>query len=268
MASDWLALAGKVCVVTGASRGLGATVATALAAQGCRLLLLDIDQQALEAIAADLRSTGVDVRSMLCDVTNPDSIDAAAQVGQASFGAVDVLVNNAGILRPGAMADLSLSDWNLLLQVNLTGYFLCAQRFGQAMRQNGTGSIINISSISGSIPQPFSGAYSVSKAGLQMLSRVLAIEWGEFGVRSNVVAPAMMITPLTEGLYRDPAVAERRRSAIPLRRIGVPNDLASAVLFLASERSSYITGEEVLVDGGWSQNLLALVPRPGFERPA
>jgi len=266
MQADWLGLTGKVCVVTGASRGLGASVAEALAQLGCRLVLLDVDAAALEQQVAVCEATGAEVLSARCDVSDPDSVDAAAIATENRFGNVDVLINNAGILRPGGLADLALEEWNALLNVNLTGYFLCGQRLGRSMRSSGGGSIINISSISGSFPQAFSGAYSVSKAGLQMLSKLMAVEWGEYGVRSNVVAPAMMITPLTEGIYKDPEVVKSREQAVPLRRIGTPADLTDAVLFLASARSSYISGEEILVDGGWSRNLLSLVPRPGYSK--
>ena len=267
-AGSWLDLGGKGCVITGASRGLGASVAQALAGMGARLVLLDVDVDALDATRTACIEAGAACIATQCDVSHPDSVRAAARLAESAFGKVDILVNNAGILRPGGLADLSLDDWNALLGVNLTGYFLCAQEFGRSMREGGGGSIVNISSIAGAFPQAFSGAYSVSKAGLQMLSRLMAVEWGEYGVRSNVVAPAMMITPLTEGLYRDPEVVRKRERAVPLRRIGMPEDLTDAVLFLASERSSYISGEEILVDGGWSRNLLALVPRPGFEKPS
>ncbi len=264
---NWLNLGGKVCVVTGAARGLGGSIATALAAQGCRLALFDVDLEALEQRASDWRSTGVDVIAQRCDVSDAESVEAGAAETERAFGKIDILVNNAGILRPGSLADLALADWNALLQINLTGYFLCAQRFGRSMRSAGGGAIVNVSSISGVFPQPYSGAYSVSKAGLQMLSKGLATEWGPFGVRSNVVSPAMMITPLTEAFYQDPAILARRSAAVPLQRIGTTEDLTNAVLFLASDRAAYLSGQEIVVDGGWSSNLLATVPRPGFDKP-
>jgi NAD(P)-dependent dehydrogenase (short-subunit alcohol dehydrogenase family) len=150
--------------------------------------------------------------------------------------------------------------------VNLTGYLLCAQAFGKAMIERGRGAIVHTASIAGSEPQAFSGAYSVSKAGVLMLSRQLAVEWGPHGVRSNVLSPALVRTPMSESFYQAPTVLERRAAAIPLGRIGTPEDMAQVVLFLASDRAGYVNGQEIIVGGGFEQMLMSLIPRPGFER--
>jgi len=180
------------------------------------------------------------------------------------MGTPDVLVNNAGILRAAPLADLPLAEWNALLAVNLTGYLLAAQAFGPAMRARGAGAIVHIASIAASHPQPRSGAYSASKAGVAMLSRQIALEWGRDGIRSNVVSPGLVRTPMSEAFYRDPGVAERRAALVPLGRVAGPADIADAVLFLASARAAYVTGAEIMVDGGLGQVLMAQVPRPGF----
>ena len=133
------------------------------------------------------------------------------------------------------------------------------------MRTLGCGSLVHIASIAGSNAQGQSGAYSVSKAGAIMLSRQLANEWGPHGIRSNVVSPGMVITPMSQAFYDTPGVTERRSAVVPLRRVGVPQDMADAILFLASDRASYINGEEIMVDGGYANMLMNLVPRPGFE---
>ena len=172
----------------------------------------------------------------------------------------------SGLLRPGSLATLPLDDWNLLLSVNLTGYLLCAQAFGKAMIERGRGAIVHTASIAGSEPQAFSGAYSVSKAGVLMLSRQLAVEWGPRGVRSNVLSPALVRTPMSEQFYQDATVLERREAAIPLGRVGTPEDMAQVVLFLASDRAGYVNGQEIIVGGGFEQMLMSLIPRPGFER--
>ena len=176
-----------------------------------------------------------------------------------------MLVNTAAVLRPGGLENLSLAEWNAVLSVNLTGYFLCAQIFGRQMRKPGRGSIVHVASIAGSHAQGQSGAYSVSKAGVIMLSRQLASEWGPQGIRSNVVSPGMVITPMSQSFYDTPGVTERRSAVVPLRRVGMPQDIADAILYLASDRSSYVNGDEITVDGGYANMLMNLVPRPGFE---
>jgi NAD(P)-dependent dehydrogenase (short-subunit alcohol dehydrogenase family) len=176
-----------------------------------------------------------------------------------------VLVNTAAVLRPGGLDTLSLAEWNAVLSVNLTGYFLCAQIFGRQMRTHGHGSLVHVSSVAGSNAQGQSGAYSVSKAGVIMLSQQLANEWGPHGIRSNVVSPGLVITPMSQSFYDTPGVTERRKAVVPMRRIGMPQDIADAILFLASDRSSYVSGDEITVDGGFVRMLMNLVPRPGFE---
>ena len=182
------------------------------------------------------------------------------------FGACGVLVNNAALIRNGPLSELSLSDWNAVISVNLTGFFICSQVFGKQMRARGKGAIVNVASVAGSVPQPNSGAYSASKAGVMMLSRHLALEWGEHGIRSNVVSPAMVITPMSESIYKDAEVKAKRESVVPMRRIGMPDDIAAAVLYLASDLSDYVSGQEIIVDGGWTSALLSTVPRPGFDK--
>jgi len=176
-----------------------------------------------------------------------------------------VLVNAAALLRPGSLDALSLAEWNAVLSVNLTGYFLCAQIFGAQMRAKKSGSLVHVASIAGSHAQGRSGAYSVSKAGVIMLSRQLASEWGPDGVRSNVVSPGMVITPMSQAFYDTPGVTERRSAVTPLRRVGMPQDIADAVTFLASDRSAYVNGEEIVVDGGYTRTIMNLVPRPGHD---
>lgn len=190
---------------------------------------------------------------------------AASGTIEKSLGPCGVLVNTAAVLRPGGLDTLALAEWNAVLSVNLTGYFLCAQIFGRQMRALGRGSLVHIASIAGSHAQGRSGAYSVSKAGVVMLSRQLASEWGPVGIRSNVVSPGMVITPMSQSFYDTPGVTERRAAVTPARRVGMPQDIAEAVLFLASDRSSYVTVDEITVDGGYVRTLMNLVPRPGFD---
>lgn len=262
----WLDLEDRICVVTGAGGGIGAEVAQQLLQAGARVALLDRDDSILAAAVARLGAPAERVLAVACDVSRPESVQAAAERVAATWGPAQVLVNNAGALYPGALLDIELDKWNQLLSVNLSGYLLCAQSFGRQMMAHGGGSMVHIASISASIPQPYSGAYSVSKAGVKMLSQLLAVELGEHGVRSNVVSPAMIRTPMSEGIYLDPAVRERREQIVPARRISSPADIAGTVLFLASERAAYISGQEILVDGGLTQAWLGMIPRPGFQK--
>jgi len=262
---DWLGLRGQNCVVTGAGGGIGAAVAAAFAQAGARLVLIDRDGAACESVAAALAKDGAETLAIECDVGDPASVTAAAERGTAAFGPADVLVNNAGLLRAGPLATLSPAEWNAMLGVNLTGYLLCAQAFGRAMLARGHGALVHVASIAARHPQPFSGAYSVSKAGVVMLSEQLALEWGPQGVRSNAVSPGLVRTPMSEAFYQAPGVAERRAAIVPARRIGAPADIAEAVLFLASAHAQYINGENLTVDGGFGRVLMGLIPRPGYD---
>jgi glucose 1-dehydrogenase len=260
MADAWLGLAGKVCVITGGAGGLGRAIAAGFVAQGARVALLDRDGAGAEAAAAEIGGLG-----LACDISDEDAVRAACAAVTARLGAADVLVNNAGILRPGPLATLPLAEWNAMLAVNLTGYLLCAQAFGAAMRERRSGAIVNIASIAASFPQGQSGAYSPGKAGVAMLSRQLAVEWGPLGVRSNCVSPGMVRTPMSEAFYQAQGVAAARANLVPAKRYGVPTDIADAVLFLASDRASYVTGQDLVVDGGMAQITMGMAPRPGFE---
>ena len=244
---DWLGLSGRVCVVTGGGGGIGRSVAINLAEAGAHVAAIDRDEAGLEKTRSELPGNRHMIAS--CDVTNPDSIASSA----------------AAILRPGTLDTLSLAEWNLVLSVNLTGYFLCAQTFGKQMRKAGRGSLVHVASIAGTNAQGKSGAYSVSKAGVVMLSRQLAGEWGPEGIRSNVVSPGMVITPMSQAFYDTPGVTERRSAVTPMRRIAMPQDIADAVTFLASDRASYINGDEIVVDGGFTRTIMNLVPRPGHD---
>ena len=263
-AISWLGLEGRVCVITGAGGGIGRATALAFAAAGARVVLLDRAEADLAETAAQVVAQGgPDMVAIPCDVTDQASVETAAERAARTAGRCGILVNNAGILRPGALATLTLAEWNTLMSVNLTGYFLCSQVFSRQMRAGGRGAIVHIASIAASEPQGASGAYSVSKAGVAMLSRLIALEWGP-AVRSNVVSPGLVETPMSQAFYQVEGVRERRSAMTLAKRIGQSPDIADAVLFLASDRAGYVTGQELIVDGGFSQMLMSLVPRPGY----
>jgi len=262
-APSWLGLEGRICVITGAGGGIGRATALAFAAAGAKLVLLDRDEANADLTRAMIAKGGTEAIALPCDVADPASVAAAGEKAGRLVGRCGVLVNNAGVLRAGTLDSVPLAEWNALLSINLTGYLLCAQVFGRQMRAAGRGAIVHIASIAGSEPQAASGAYSASKAGVKMLSQQLAVEWAP-QIRSNVVSPGLVETPMSQAFYAAEGVRERRSAMTPAKRIGRPEDIADAVLFLASERASFVTGQELLVDGGFSQMLMSLIPRPGF----
>jgi len=264
MAQDWLGLAGQVAIVTGAAGGIGSAIAVELTAAGAAVGVLDLDGAAAEMVAAGLRTKGARAVAAACNTADEASVRAALETTRAALGDAAILVNNAGILRPGALADLPIAHWNALMTVNLTGYLACAQAVRPQMLARGGGAIVHIASIAATNPQPRSGAYSPSKAGVAMLSRQLALEWGPEGIRSNIVSPGFIRTPMSESFYQAPGILERREAIVPRRRVGKPQDIADAVTFLASPRASYVNGAELLVDGGLDQVMMELTPRPGF----
>lgn len=261
--SDPFGLAERVCVVTGGGSGIGRGVALALAGEGAKVAVLDIDEAGNEETRRLIAEAGGTALALRCDVSDARSIEAARDAVQGAFGDAQVLVNVAGIIRRGGLDALALEDWNRVLAINLTGYFLCSQIFGRAMLERRDGALVHVASVMSDFPSPHAGAYSVTKAGVQMLSRQLAVEWGSRGVRSNCVSPALIITPMSQSTYDMPGVMERRCAAVPLGRIGLPADLAQAVLFLVSPRAAYVNGTELLLDGGFTSNLMSLVPRTG-----
>jgi NAD(P)-dependent dehydrogenase (short-subunit alcohol dehydrogenase family) len=258
--SDWLGLSGRTAVVTGAGGGIGKAIAVELAANGMHCNVLDRAGDLVEATVAQISEGGGTATGHICDVTDEAGIKSVSN----SINSCDVLVNAAGLVRPGALADLTTSEWNELLNVNLTGYFLMAREFTPHLVASGNGSMIHVASISSANPQGSSGAYSVSKAGVVIMSKQLAFELGSKGVRSNTVSPGLVRTPMTEAYYQVGDVAQRRDAAVPVGRVAKPADIADVVTFLASDRARYITGADLVADGGFSQTLMSSVPRPGF----
>lgn len=263
--ADWLGLSGRVCVVTGAAGGIGSEIARLFAQAGARVAVLDREGAAYQAVANEIREAGGEAVGIGCDITDEERVAAAAATCEEQLGRCSILVNNAAAIYPAAVMAVELEKWNQQMSVNLTGSLLCARAFGQQMIAAGGGCMVHVASISGTLPQPFSGAYSVSKAGLMMLSQLLSVELADKHIRSNVVSPALVRTPMSEDFYKDPDILRRRMEIVPSRRIGGPRDIAEAVLFVASDRASYINGQEILVDGGVSRNLLAMIPRPGYD---
>jgi NAD(P)-dependent dehydrogenase (short-subunit alcohol dehydrogenase family) len=249
-------------VVTGAGSGIGAQTVRELAAAGAWVAVLDRDGNSAASVATEIERDGGRAISVLADVGRMDSVTAAAERVQNELGPCRVLVNNAAIRHRDRLVDIGLEDWNRVLAVNLTGALICTQAFASQMIAAGQGgSLIHVASLIGHHAQIDNGAYSSSKAGMMMLSRVLALELAEHRVRSNSVSPGFTRTPANEASYRDPETFAARQRMIPSGRIGEPTDLANVIAFLASDRSDYVNGQDILVDGAVGITLMSTVPR-------
>ena len=258
--SRWLGLSGRSAVITGAGGGIGKAIALELSANGVHCNVFDRASELVESTVSEITKIGGKATGYVCDVTEETALNGIAD----SIKNCDILVNAAGLVRPGALAELTTDEWNDLLKVNLTGYFLMARTFTPHLVASGNGAMVHIASISSSNPQGSSGAYSVSKAGVVIMSKQLAFELGSQGVRSNTVSPGLVRTPMTEAYYQVGDVAQRRDAAVPIGRVAKPDDIADVVTFLVSDRARYITGADLIADGGFSQTLMSSVPRPGF----
>ncbi|MGX7112010.1 SDR family NAD(P)-dependent oxidoreductase [Gemella cuniculi] len=263
----WLGLEGKVAVVTGAVGGMGRTICEELAKQNAKIVLLDLFKDKADEYAKYLEDTySVETLSLAVNTTKEETVDKAVKAVKEKFGRVDILVNTAAMLRACPLEDLPLDEWRQTIDVNLTGYFLVSQRFGRVMIEQKYGNMVHISTIASVFPETYSAAYSPSKAGVNMLSRQIAAEWGVFGVRSNCIQPCFVKTPLSESFYADPKVEQGRKALTANKRIGNTFDIANAVLYLASDRSNYTNGHELRVEGGFGIMMGDQTPKPGGRR--
>ena len=233
-------------LVTGAASGLGAAIARVAQQRGYRVGAFDLQPV-------------TDVDSYLGSVSDSAAIGAALD----AFGTPDVVVNNAGIVRFGALVELSLADWQAVLDVNLTGTFLMAQAIARRWIAEGRGgAIVNVTSMNGVVAGPLAGAYGATKAAVALLTAQMALEWGPHGIRVNAVAPGLIDAGMSAPIYADAAIRQARESKVPLGRLGTGDDVARTVLFLASDDAAYITGQNILVDGGVTGSVIAHLPRP------
>ncbi len=241
-------LAGKVALVTGASRGIGLEICRALAGAGAAIVGLDVLPAELEQALGGLKAAGADAEGLTADVTDPARIEELARDVFRRRGRLDILVNNAGITRDGLLIRLAAEDWAKVLAVNLTGVFNCLKACSRWMMKQKSGRIINIASVVGITGNPGQANYTAAKAGVIALTKTAARELASRGITVNAVAPGYIRTDMTEKLPAE--VKEQLRARIPLERLGEPADVARAVLFLASDLAEYITGQVLVVDGG------------------
>jgi NAD(P)-dependent dehydrogenase (short-subunit alcohol dehydrogenase family) len=239
-------LAGRACIVTGGAQGIGEACIRRFAREGARLVIADIDDSRGAALAAELGALYVH-----CDVGDKAQVDALVAQTMAAFGRIDVLVNNAGIFRAADFLEVSEADFDAVLRINLKGSFLVGQAVAREMAKAGKGSIVNMSSVNGTLTIPTISSYNVSKGGINQLTRVMALALADKGIRVNAVAPGTIATELaSKAVLTSEEAKARILSRTPMRRLGEPSEIADTVAYLASDAASYITGEIVVVDGG------------------
>jgi NAD(P)-dependent dehydrogenase (short-subunit alcohol dehydrogenase family) len=241
-------LDGKVAVITGAAAGIGCAIATLFAEKGARLVLVDIDE-AVKNLASNFSAERA--VAVVADVTDSVAVEALADKAIESFGTVDILVNSAGVVALEPAAEFSEANWDRTLAVNLKGVFLLSQAFGRHMLERGCGRIINLASQAGVVALDKHLAYCVSKAGVISMTKVLALEWSPQGIQVNAISPTVVMTELGREAWAG-EVGEQMKRLIPARRFAEPEEIAAAALFLASDAAAMITGENLMIDGGYT----------------
>lgn len=244
-------LKGKIAAITGAGRGIGKALALRFAQEGASVVVIDKDPRPARATAEEVRGLGAAALALEADVTERPAVERALAAATAQFGGIDILVNNAGIVIFGTLLECRPEDWDKLLSVDLTGAFHCTQIFARQMvRQGRGGRLIHMGSTASLLPTSQQGAYCVAKAGLRMLSRMFAMELVPFGITSNLLCPQGAVTDINRDLLSDPAVMARIEAMIPAGRMARVEEIAAAAAFLASDEAAYITGTELVHDGG------------------
>lgn len=238
----------KVAIVTGASRGIGRSIVLALAAQGAKIVAVDVALEGTQALAEEIKAAGGEAVAVQGNVTVSDDVDKMVEAAITAFGRVDILVNNAGITRDALLVRMKDDDWDAVLNVNLKGAFLCSRALAKVMSKQRYGRIVNIASIVGQMGNAGQANYCASKAGLIGLTKSNARELARRNVTVNAVAPGFIATPMTDALPEK--AREELAAQIPMERLGSAEDIANAVLFLASEASGYISGQVLAVNGG------------------
>ncbi len=247
-------LTGRVALVTGAGRGIGAATAKRLAEEGARLTLADLDVEGCQRVAAEITALGSEATAVRCDVSQSDDAQQAVATAIETFGQLDILVNNAGVLRDNLLFKMTDDDWDTVLNVHLKGAFLCARAAQKHMVERKYGRIVNLSSTS-ALGNRGQANYSAAKAGMQGFTHTLAIELGPFGITTNAVAPGFIDTDMTRATAQRLGLSPEQFQAgmaqmIPLRRVGQPSEVASVIAFLVSDDASYVNGQIIYVAGG------------------
>lgn len=243
-------LSGRTTLVTGSSRGLGRAIAEGLARAGARIVLNGVDETRLEQAASDMREAGFDVLTAAFDVTNETAIQASFDGFDQAGIDIDILVNNAGMQFRKPMIELATTDWQRVIDTNLTSAFVIGREAARRMIPRGQGKIINIGSLTSELARATVAPYTVAKGGIKMLTKAMAAEWGEHGIQANAIGPGYMITDMNEALISNPQFDAWVKARTPARRWGKPDELAGTAVYLASSAADYVNGQIIYVDGG------------------
>jgi len=244
-------LKGKVAVVTGARRGIGRAIALEMAKEGAKIVVSDIDLKECEAVCDEIRKLGSEAIAVKCDVTKKDEVDEMMEKAVHKFGRIDIMANNAGVYVAKPLEQTTEKDWDFVVGINLKGVFLCSNAAARYMIRQKSGKIISTASIAGKVGFADSSAYCASKGGIISMTKELAMELAPYNINVNAVAPGVIATNMTKDMMDDEKAKQGLLMSIPLKRVGKPEDIAKAVVFLASEDSDYVTGHTLVVDGGW-----------------
>jgi NAD(P)-dependent dehydrogenase (short-subunit alcohol dehydrogenase family) len=261
MADELFSVAGQVVLVSGGSRGIGRALAEGFAQRGARVIITGRDQANLETTAAELSTGEFSVRPLVCDVADAASVERLVETVVGEYDRIDTLLNVAGVNNRKRAETFTPEEFDFILDINLKGSFLLAQHVGRRMIARGQGGqIINIDSLNTHAPLKGVLPYAMSKAGVSMMTRGLATEWGAHGIRVNALAPGFILTDLTRKLWSDPTMQAWGRANTPLGRIGQVEDMIGTAIFLASPASKFMTGQVVYVDGGFSAGIMWPIP--------
>jgi len=244
-------LKNKVAIITGSRRGIGKAIALALAKAGANVVVSDINLDDCNKVVEEIKAINGNALAVKADVSNPEDVSQMINLTTEKFGKVNILINNAGIYMQKSFTDVTEQDFDRILNINLKGVFLCSKAAVPEMIKQGKGKIINIASIAGQVGFADSSAYCASKGAIINITRELALELAQYKINVNAIGPGVIETDMTKNLLKNKATKEALLANIPLNRIGKPEDIANAVLFLASDNSDYITGITLFVDGGW-----------------
>ncbi len=245
-------LAGKVAIISGGARGMGAVEARLFAQEGAKVAVADIREEAGQTLAAEIRAQGGDAMFVPLDVTSEAQWESAVDAVMTAYGRLDILVNNAGIYQRANVEQTTGDDWDRMLGINGRGVFLGTKAAIPAMRASGGGSIVNISSVAGIIGSAMSTAYNASKGAVRLLTKSTAVQYAADKIRINSVHPGPIETDMLDLVFPEEGMREQRTVNIPMGRMGMPDDVAKGVLFLASDEASYMTGSELVIDGGFT----------------